>query len=273
MGGFAATNDALKLRARRCEAAESVLDCVGLTPLVLVERCLPPLPGVEVFAKLESFNPGGSLADRFAAVACEAGPEALEGDVAVSRAMAGAARGVPSRLRVRPSTSDAHRRAMASFGAELELSEADPAPEYPLAAEQVRTLARELYDQTCGRVTHVVAHGGWAEALRQELAPHVPAVVGLEVRFAGPDGVAGESLRGRGGPVESITRAEAGEWAGRLLAEGLRAGLRSGLALAGASRVANSLVTRGEPGMVVCLFPDRAPTSSEAATGGPPPTW
>jgi N-(2-amino-2-carboxyethyl)-L-glutamate synthase len=42
---------------------DSVLACVGKTPLITLSRLFPE-PGVEVLAKLELMNPGGSLKDR-----------------------------------------------------------------------------------------------------------------------------------------------------------------------------------------------------------------
>ncbi|MEK7773317.1 MAG: pyridoxal-phosphate dependent enzyme, partial [Deltaproteobacteria bacterium] len=45
----------------------SVLDLVGNTPLVRINNITKGLPGdVEVYAKLESYNPGGSVKDRAA---------------------------------------------------------------------------------------------------------------------------------------------------------------------------------------------------------------
>ena len=44
---------------------ESVLDLIGNTPLLEIQRIGAGLPkGVKVFAKLEGFNPGGSVKDR-----------------------------------------------------------------------------------------------------------------------------------------------------------------------------------------------------------------
>ncbi|HQM92075.1 MAG TPA: pyridoxal-phosphate dependent enzyme, partial [Syntrophales bacterium] len=40
-----------------------VLETIGNTPLVEIRK-LNPNPGVRIFAKLESFNPGGSVKDR-----------------------------------------------------------------------------------------------------------------------------------------------------------------------------------------------------------------
>ncbi|MEO6164135.1 MAG: pyridoxal-phosphate dependent enzyme, partial [Candidatus Binatia bacterium] len=44
---------------------ESTLDLIGNTPLLEIQRIGARLPkGVKVFAKLEGFNPGGSVKDR-----------------------------------------------------------------------------------------------------------------------------------------------------------------------------------------------------------------
>ena len=45
--------------------AHSVLELIGGTPVVRLQR-IPSEGGAEVWAKLESFNPGGSLKDRIA---------------------------------------------------------------------------------------------------------------------------------------------------------------------------------------------------------------
>ena len=43
----------------------SILDAIGNTPLVEIQK-LNPNPAVQIFAKLEYFNPGGSIKDRAA---------------------------------------------------------------------------------------------------------------------------------------------------------------------------------------------------------------
>ena len=43
---------------------DSILDTVGNTPIVRLQRLAPPQ--VSVYAKVESFNPGGSVKDRLA---------------------------------------------------------------------------------------------------------------------------------------------------------------------------------------------------------------
>lgn len=52
--------------------SDSVLACIGNTPLVMLNRLFPQ-PGVEVLAKLEFMNPGGSMKDRPARYIIEKG--------------------------------------------------------------------------------------------------------------------------------------------------------------------------------------------------------
>ena len=46
--------------------AEPLLATIGNTPLVRLEKISRELPGVEIYAKAEFFNPGGSVKDRAA---------------------------------------------------------------------------------------------------------------------------------------------------------------------------------------------------------------
>lgn len=43
---------------------QDILECIGWTPIVRLDRYCPSRDGVSVFAKLEYFNPGGSVKDR-----------------------------------------------------------------------------------------------------------------------------------------------------------------------------------------------------------------
>src|SRR5690606_35470207 len=83
----------------------SILDTIGNTPVVKLQRLAPP--GIDVFVKVESFNPGGSVKDRLAlAVVLNAEKsgklkpgqtivEATSGNTGVALAMVAAARGYP----------------------------------------------------------------------------------------------------------------------------------------------------------------------------------
>ena len=43
----------------------NILDCIGNTPLVRIRK-MNPNPNVQIYAKLEGFNPTGSIKDRIA---------------------------------------------------------------------------------------------------------------------------------------------------------------------------------------------------------------
>ena len=57
------TSHLVQVQSRnRWEIHDSVIDCIGQTPIVKLQRMGPP--GVNVYIKLENTNPGGSLKDR-----------------------------------------------------------------------------------------------------------------------------------------------------------------------------------------------------------------
>ena len=50
----------------RASIGQKMLELIGKTPLLRLERFASELPGVEFYAKAEWFNPGGSVKDRAA---------------------------------------------------------------------------------------------------------------------------------------------------------------------------------------------------------------
>jgi len=111
---------------------DSVIGTIGRTPLVRLKRVVPD--GVAVFAKLESFNPLGSVKDRIASAmvkdaevrgALRPGGTIIEptsGNTGVGLAFVGASRGYRVILTM-PETMSAERRALLkAFGAELVLT-------------------------------------------------------------------------------------------------------------------------------------------------------
>ena len=57
-------------------ASRSVLDLIGGTPLLRLQRITASMPGVEIYAKAEFPNPGGSVKDRAAAAIVREGERA-----------------------------------------------------------------------------------------------------------------------------------------------------------------------------------------------------
>ena len=109
----------------------SVIDAVGNTPLVRLRKVTSDVPGVEVWAKLEFTNPGGSVKDRPALRmmldALADGRltrdkvliDSTSGNTGVAYSMFGAALGVRVRLVMPSNVSKARKDIIQSFGTEL----------------------------------------------------------------------------------------------------------------------------------------------------------
>jgi cysteine synthase len=119
----------------RPTVADSILDLVGNTPLVRLNR-VRPRNGSELLAKLESLNPGGSVKDRIAVAMVEAAEregrlqsgatlvEPTSGNTGIGLAMVAAARGYRLILTMPDDMSEERRKLLARFGAEIVLTPA-----------------------------------------------------------------------------------------------------------------------------------------------------
>ena len=108
----------------------AVWSLIGNTPLVRLGR-LEPHAGVEIHAKLESKNPGGSVKDRAAASMILDGLrtgalppgrtllDATSGNTGIAYAMLGAALGYPVKLCVPSSVTEERKRLLHVYGAEV----------------------------------------------------------------------------------------------------------------------------------------------------------
>src|ERR1700716_1091425 len=108
---------------------------IGNTPLLRVRIFERDFPGVEVYAKAEWFNPGGSVKDRAALFMIEDGErrgalnhektiiDSTSGNTGIAYAMVGAAKGYRVKL-VMPSNVSAERKALVlAYGAEIVYSD------------------------------------------------------------------------------------------------------------------------------------------------------
>ncbi|TDP71969.1 cysteine synthase B [Bradymonas sediminis] len=184
---------------RAPEPKASVLEMIGNTPLVRLNEVTKHLPGsIEIWAKLEFYNPGGSVKDRparqiivDALASGELTPEktlidSTSGNTGIAYAMVGAALGLKVALVMPQNASAARKRIMKAYGAEITYSDplegSDGAqrlckklvdedesgqyfyanqygnPNNPLAHE--KTTAPEIWRQSNERVTHFVAATG-----------------------------------------------------------------------------------------------------------------
>ena len=113
---------------------ESILDTIGNTPIVKLQRLAPN--GIDIFVKVESFNPGGSVKDRLAlAVVLDAERsgklkpgqtiiEATSGNTGVALAMVAAARGYPFVAVMAESFSIERRKLIRAYGGKVILTPA-----------------------------------------------------------------------------------------------------------------------------------------------------
>jgi cysteine synthase B len=170
------------------------LDLIGNTPLLRITRAADLPPGVELYAKAEWYNLGGSVKDRPALAMIQAGiaedklrpgmriADATSGNTGIAYATIGAALGYGVTLALPANASPERRRTLRALGAELILT--DPAegtdgaivairelvarePEryfYPdqysnpaNPAAHYATTGPEIWQQTDGRVSHFVA--------------------------------------------------------------------------------------------------------------------
>jgi cysteine synthase B len=175
-------------------APDSVIDLIGRTPLLRIRAFGADTPGVELYAKAEFQNPGGSVKDR-AAVAILRDAErtgklrpgvtildATSGNTGIAYAMISAAFGYRLKLCMPANVTPERTRTLRAFGAELVLTDpmegTDGAirearrlfaaePDRYFYADQYNndanwrahydTTAPEILEQTDGRLTHFVA--------------------------------------------------------------------------------------------------------------------
>ncbi|WP_461209096.1 cysteine synthase [Desulfocurvus sp. DL9XJH121] len=282
---------------------ENILQLTGKTPLVRLNRVAPP-GSVEFLAKVEFFNPGGSIKDRVASAMIEAAEAAGElapgkviieptsGNTGIGLAMACAVKGYKLKLLMPETASEERKRIMRAYGADIVLTEGRLATDgaieeaYRLAREEPETYvlmdqynnpacieahrantAREIWEATEGRVTHVVAAlgtSGTAMGLVKGLKEFSP-----EVRVVAVEPYARHKIQGLKNMQESyppgiynkhmlddvvhVEDEESFELCRRLAREeGLLVGMSSGAAMAGALKVAQGL----DKGLVVVIMPD-----------------
>jgi cystathionine beta-synthase len=177
---------------------ESILDTVGHTPLVRLRRVAEGLP-CPVLAKVEFFNPGGSVKDRIGLAMVEAAEregrlkpggtivECTSGNTGLGLAMVAAVKGYRAAFCMPDKVSSEKVNLLKAFGAEVFLSPTAVEPEHPDSyysvakrisserpgavlmnqyhnpsnpAAHYATTGPELWEQTAGRITHYVAGMG-----------------------------------------------------------------------------------------------------------------
>ena len=180
--------------ANRKLIGRNVLDCIGNTPLLRLERLGPNFPNAEFYGKAEWFNPGGSVKDRPALEMIRDAErtgklkpgqtilDATSGNTGIAYAMIASALGYRVKLCLPTSASEERKKILKAFGAELVFTPGDEGSDGAIlrareiiAAEpdkyfypdqygndsnwraHYKTTANEIWEQTGGRITHFVA--------------------------------------------------------------------------------------------------------------------
>lgn len=172
----------------------SLLELVGNTPLVRINKLTQHLKDIEIYAKLEGYNPGGSVKDRAALRMIEDAERAgrltkdkvildsTSGNTGIAYAWIGAVKGYQVELVVPSNVSEERKKILKAFGAKIIFSNplegSDGAirlcwklyvenPERYCKLDQYNNPSNpqahydstglEVIEQTEGRVTHFVA--------------------------------------------------------------------------------------------------------------------
>jgi cysteine synthase A len=190
----------------------SILDCIGRTPLLSLKKAT----GVDIFAKLEFLNPGGSIKDRIAVFMIEEAErkgrlkpgmtivEPTSGNTGIGLALAGVQKGYGVRIVMPENMSEERKKIITALGAELvttpaeegiegclkkvrAMQQADPTVFVPHQFENpdnpeihYRATAPEIWDDLGGKVDVFVSglgSGGTLAGVGRYLREKNPRVV------------------------------------------------------------------------------------------------
>ncbi len=282
---------------------QNILSAIGHTPLIRINRLFKS-DIIEMYGKLESCNPGGSVKERISLSMIEAGEasgeltedkivlEATSGNTGIGLAMVCAAKGYRCVLVMPESASIERRKIMQAYGAEILLTPAKRSTDG--AIEKAYAMAREfsdryfltdqfnneanwrahydrtspeIWEQTGGRVTHLVATLGTSGTVMglcawfKEFQPHVK-IIAVEPRLGHKiqglknmkesyrPGIFDKKIPDKVVPIDD----EPAFSMARNLArqEGILVGMSSGAAMSAAIDYCEKL----ESGLVVVMLPD-----------------
>ncbi len=155
--------------------AENILETIGNTPMVEINRLFAEFKGATVLAKLELINPGGSMKDRIGLKMIEDAEksgrikpgdtlvEPTSGNTGIGLAMAAAVKGYSMIITMPEKMSEEKRRLIKAYGAELILAPTEYAFDHPdsyisvakrLAEENENTHLLNQYDNPSNPAAH-----------------------------------------------------------------------------------------------------------------------
>src|SRR5580692_5768332 len=181
-----------EVRSTPRSLGSSILERIGNTPLLRLDRLTSHLPGITLLGKAEWANPGGSVKDRAASAIVAAAEaqgllagrhllDATSGNTGIAYAMLGAAKGFPVTLCMPSNVSPERKRILSAYGANIVWTDpADGSDGAILKARELaqdtgryyyadqygndanwqahyRTTANEIWQQTEGQITHFVS--------------------------------------------------------------------------------------------------------------------
>ncbi|MGD0732028.1 MAG: cysteine synthase family protein [Terracidiphilus sp.] len=176
------------------QTGSSLAERIGNTPLVRLNQLVRDLEGIDLLAKAEWANPGGSVKDRAAGsmiadarargllVPGKTILDASSGNTGIALAMLGAALGFPVLLAMPSNVSPERKHILHAYGAQLEWTDPDLGSDGAIRRARelagndpnrfcyvdqysndanwlahYRTTGPEIWQQTAGQVTHFVA--------------------------------------------------------------------------------------------------------------------
>ena len=219
-----------------------LLQQIGNTPLVKIDLFADELPDVEIYAKAEMYNPGGSIKDRpvlrMLTEAIRSGEltrdkfilDSSSGNAAIAYAMIGAILGYQVELVIPSNASEERKKRIQAHGANIIYTDAilgydealrevhrrhETTPDKYYFADQYKnennwcahyeTTGVEILEQTAGRITHFVAGvgtGGTITGVGKRLKEYSP-----DIQICGivPDEFPGiEGLKPMGRPEDIV---------------------------------------------------------------------
>jgi len=283
---------------------DNILETIGETPMVRLNG-FPTKPGIELYAKVEGFNPTGSIKDRIAMKmieqAIESGDltkdkiiiEPTSGNTGIGLAMIGAVMGYRVEIVMSEAVSVERRKMIEAFGASIRLTDPDKGTDGAICKvrELIKehpdkyfnpnqfnntynkiahytTTAKEIWEQTDGRITHIVSALGTSGTIMgvgMGLKSYNPAIKIVEAQpvrnhyIQGLKNMEEAIVPGIYDPskidchvmVESET---AFDFARQIVKkEGIFVGMSSGAAMYAAMEITDKI----DDGVIVVIFPDR----------------
>jgi cysteine synthase B len=218
----------------------NILDTIGRTPLVIIGKLNPNSLNINIYAKIEGVNPGGSVKDRIALRMIEQEEksgkltknktiiEPTSGNTGIALAMIGAIKGYQVEIVMSEAVSVERRKMIAAFGATITLTPGDKGTDGAIlkAREKVgkypqkyfmpdqfsneynkiahyETTAQEIHDELGGRVDYFVASIGTSGTL-MGVGAGLRKLCGSDVKIVSAEPTRGHYIQGLKNMEEAI---------------------------------------------------------------------